>query len=829
MPDAAPAIIAATSLVEGNIDRVDRQVLQLWCMDLSTPDRPVLVDISVNDRLFGRFVANEYRPDLEAAGKGSGLHGLTVDFAGSRLITSDGPLLITACAADAPGMPFSTIELRPIVSDNFELSPAIVSQLHKHLPRLVDEFCARGRVSWGVPDSPFFEDRVAAPIVLPAAGVGKISVSKYGDFTRYRMRADELFDVNRSILETDNYFKWYLTNYSRQRAEQRAPLSSAEIAYLNELIVFGGQLYHLSRITWVFLLDDLALTGRLNLNDPDSYIQIIYWWAIQRSRELWVEDCLVPSSYVHALCEIANRWRTLKYPLSRFMELHFNRRVEWHFLNLEHEQDRCIYYTMLMLDAARQPSLLQYLPRNWVNIMLRIDKDGKSPLEILVKQVVAAAPGLRQVAEYGTAMKSLGFDLARGQSTSMTAEGHRVFNVGLRPEHASLNPVSVQVIGPLHKASGLGQATRLSYDALLRHFPDCSAYDFDLDNPAPVGFNAKRQSSPLRRAKVNLIHLNAESIPLVFAYLPDIFSGSYNIGYFFWELNTPAACHHLALELLDEVWVSSSYGVEQYTPFSTIPVTKISMSYEDVAMPARDEARAYLRSRLGYKDDCFVFFAAFDSFSFIQRKNPHAVVAAFRAAFPNDPNVRLVLKTHNRDFVYDPVQRRIWQLLDEAVQNDPRIAIINETLPYEQLLLLKAGCDCYVSLHRSEGWGFGMIEAMHLGVAVLATGYSGNMEFCSPDTAWIVEYSLRPVAATDYIFVIPGQMWAEPDHADAVRQMQAIVADPGAREQRTARAKAFVDQSFSPEVVARRYADRLGEVAALSGRQRPHKAASETR
>ena len=626
-------------------------------------------------------------------------------------------------------------------------------------------------------------------------------------------------------METDNFIKWYLEFYLRLRADQRAPLSAGEITYLNELIIYGGQQYHLSRVTWTFLIDDKVLLGRLNLNSPDSYLEVIYWWSIQRSREMWCEDCLVTPSYIQALSEVADRWRIVNFPLSRFMEQFFSRRVDWHFLNLEYEQDRSIYYTLLLLEAARQPTFLQYIPNTWIERLLAPRYEGRSMFEHFLRQVLEPGPVIDYALNYRQAIKAIGFDIDRRKSTTVTAEGHRIANVGLRPEITAFDPVSVQIIGPLQKASGLGQATRLSYDALIRHFPDCSAYDFDLDNPAPVGFNAKRPSSPLRRAKINLIHLNAESIPLVYAFLPDVFTESYNIGYFFWELDSPAPCHFLALELLDEIWVSSQYGVEQYTPYAAIPVTKISMSYEDVVVPSREAARAYVRSLLGYADDCFVFFAAFDSFSFIQRKNPQAVVKAFIDAFPAGANVRLVLKTHNRDFINDPVQRKIWQLLDEAAQTDPRIAIINETLPYEQLLLLKTGCDCYVSLHRSEGWGFGMIEAMHLGVAVLATGYSGNMEFCTPDTAWIVSHTLRPIGPGDYIFVKPGQVWAEPDHADAVRQMRAVVGDADERRQRTARAKAFVDARFSPTVVARRYAERLGQIAASPGLLRTRRAA----
>ncbi len=810
--------------LEGNIDRIEANVLKLWCRDAARPDHPVLVDISINDQLFGRFVAGEYRPDLETAGKGTGHHGLTVDFNGSRMIPREGAVMVTACASETPGQPFAFVELRPDVVDNLQLSATAVSHLQRHIPRLVEELYDRGRMGWGPPQKATFDDRVAAPIVQMMAnaspGQRKVPVSKYGNFVRQRFRVEEQFNVGQASVESDNFLKWYLEFYLRLRADQRAPLSSAEIAYLNELVIYGGQQYHLSRVTWTFLLDDRALLSRLNLKSPDSYLEVVYWWSIQRSRVLWAEDCLVAPTYIQALGEVADRWRVLNFPLSRFMELHFSRRVDWHFLHLDYEQDRSVLYALLLLDAASQPTLLQYLPHGWVGKLLQPRHHGKSMLEHFVRQVAEPSPAVDYALDYKRAMKALGFDVDRRRATTLTAEGHRVTNAGLRPEMASVEPVSVQVIGPLQKASGLGQATRMSYDALVRHFPDCSAHDFDMDNPAPVGFNVKRPSAPLRAAKVNLIHLNAESIPLAFAFLPDVFTNAYNIGYFFWELDSPAPCHSLALDLLDEVWVSSQYGVDQYTPFTSIPITKISMSYEDVPVPSRSAARAYLRSMLGYADDCFVFFAAFDSFSFIQRKNPQAVVRAFLDAFPTGDNVRLVLKTHNRDFINDPVQRKIWQLMDEAVHADPRIAIINETLPYDQLLLLKTGCDCYVSLHRSEGWGFGMIEAMHLGVAVLATGYSGNMEFCTPETAWIVGYTLRPVGPGDYIFVKPGQAWAEPDHADAIRQMRAVVSNLLERVQRTAYAKAFVDRHFSPSIVARRYADRLGQIAAAGSRPR---------
>ena len=811
--DGAPV---AAEIVEGNIDQIIADNLQLWCWYPLDPNRRVTVDLLVGNHLFGRYVADEYRSDLVAAGKGDGHYGLTINLTGLHRTSPAETVTFSAFAADTPDRPFSTFQVQPTFDGDIDLAAGLVDHVRHHVLRLANAVYGQSRVGWGPAKVRTLNGTAAAPLVdasaIQGTGPRRLAISKYASFTRQRMREEEHFNLAQASIETDNYLKWYIELYSMRRSAQRAPLSAAEIAYLNELIIVGGQHHHLSRITWMFLLDEPGMLSQLNLKSADSFIGVAYWWANEKSRSLWVEDCLVHNTYIQALGAVGERWRVTNYPLSRFMELYFHRRVDWHFLNLEHEQDRAIFNALLLLAALQQPSILQYIPRTWINKFV-FPREGKPTLLArLIEQVLDDSPARRYIANYDRAVAECGFDLIRGRSLSVTTEGHRLANFGLVDAAASLNPVSIQVIGPLHKASGLGQATRLSFDALMRRFPDCSGYDFDMDNPAPVGFNPERPVSPLRRAKVNLIHLNAESIPLAFAYLPDVFTEAYNIGYFFWELNTPATCHSLALDLLDEVWVSSEYGLDQYVPVSSIPVTKVGMSFEDVAVPLRRDAREFTLARLGFTPNCFIFLAAFDSFSFIQRKNPQSVVRAFLDAFPEEPRARLVLKTHNRHFVHDPVQQKIWQFLDEVVSADPRIVILNETLPYEQLIRLKVGCDCYVSLHRSEGWGFGMLEAMHLGIPVLATNYSGNTDFCSADTAWTVDYAMTPIGGGDYIFVKPGQVWAEPDHADAVRQMRSVFGDGVERENRIACAKRFVDLRYSPEAVAQRYADRLHQI-----------------
>ena len=186
----------------------------------------------------------------------------------------------------------------------------------------------------------------------------------------------------------------------------------------------------------------------------------------------------------------------------------------------------------------------------------------------------------------------------------------------------------------------------------------------------------------------------------------------------------------------------------------------------------------------------------------------------FQQAFPDLPQARMLVKTQNRTFVQDPVQLRIWRQVDSIAARDDRIRVIDETLSYVELLNLKVASDCYLSLHRSEGWGFGMIEAMNLRVPVVCTGYSGNLEFCSEKTSWLVGYTEELLGEDDYIFVRKGQKWAEPDVRDAARHLRSVHADVAARERKVAAAFDNIRRNFSTEAIARRYAKRLEEILA---------------
>jgi glycosyltransferase involved in cell wall biosynthesis len=653
----------------------------------------------------------------------------------------------------------------------------------------------------------------------------------YLDYVRYRYRMDEPYAVEPGLESAERYLYWYLTAY-RSQERRRVPLSRALIDHLNAPVVMAGQQFTISRIMWWRMAGRPDLMARVNLNDRDSYIATLFWWAHQDCPHMYFEDCLVPDRFADLLRGVHPSRRLDAWPLSYFTERYYLDSPRLQFLDMGAPAGRKMLVLAMLVAAAARPYLLRHIPRDLIARLLEEgpegdpggDPGGGSELARFVQALrdepmgeaeeaggASSPPPLMPTrARYAAMLRAQGFDLDSYSFLTRDPDGHRYEAAAMAVPGAESPMVDVQLIGPLAKASGLGQATRLSATILRETGLSMRGVDFDLDNPAPEGFSSDSLIEPYGRAKINIIHLNAESTPLAFAYQPDVFSGAYNIGYFFWELDRPAYCHYLGLDLLDEIWVSTDYGVQIYQGAAgEKPVVNVGMCYEETTGITRRDARDFVNRRFRLEDHHYVCLVAFDSFSFVQRKNPVAVLQAFQTAFRDVPNARLVVKTQNRDSVFDPVQVQLWDRVEAITAGDPRIMVMNETLGYRDLLRLKAGADCYVSLHKSEGWGFGMIEAMNLGVPVVCTGYSGNMDFCTPETAWLVGYdevSLRP---GDYIFVRKGSMWAEPRVEDAARALRACHDDPAARAARAEAARAFIRANFSPAAIAQRYGSRL--------------------
>jgi glycosyltransferase involved in cell wall biosynthesis len=188
------------------------------------------------------------------------------------------------------------------------------------------------------------------------------------------------------------------------------------------------------------------------------------------------------------------------------------------------------------------------------------------------------------------------------------------------------------------------------------------------------------------------------------------------------------------------------------------------------------------RQRFQLPSDLTVFVTSFEPLSDPERKNPLAAIKAFQCSFPNDRDAMLVIRVNN------PIVERsphpiVTRLRDEC-SRDSRIRLIEEFLTYQEVLTLYASCDVFISLHRSEGLGFGLMEAMAMGKPVIATAWSGNMTYMNSVNSCLVGFQLVPVKTSNREYTRglgPDARWADPNIEDAAAWMKRLVAEPALR------------------------------------------------
>ncbi len=309
--------------------------------------------------------------------------------------------------------------------------------------------------------------------------------------------------------------------------------------------------------------------------------------------------------------------------------------------------------------------------------------------------------------------KSVSRRLLRGAS-------RRIFPMsrsGLNVEAAS----GVNLVGYVRGVLGMGEHVRMSALSMGAAHVPCGIVDFTL------GLGRRRQPlegkiAQLRQPKYrcSLFHVNADQMMRAYWHFGrEFFANRYNIGYWAWELANWPAEWIATIATVDEIWAPSRFVRDALSAVTRKSVQCMPVCVELPTIKKVD------RSEFGVAADEYVFLFTFDCHSYFERKNPLALIRAFRAAFPGNERARLIIKGMNAETCANE-----WGNLKTHAACDSRICIIETTWPRARVLSLVQSCDAYVSLHRSEGFGRGPAEAMLLGKPVIVTDYSGTKDFC---------------------------------------------------------------------------------------------------
>jgi GT2 family glycosyltransferase len=359
----------------------------------------------------------------------------------------------------------------------------------------------------------------------------------------------------------------------------------------------------------------------------------------------------------------------------------------------------------------------------------------------------------------------------------------------------------VNLIGYIRAEMGVGEGARSSARALSAAAIHFDIINFETGNPARMqDFSWIHKEVKTPSYDINLVHINADHFSKAVHELPPhVFEGRYTIGHWSWEMPEIPPEWMPAFEYVDEVWVPSDFVKHAVEQFTDIPVVIIPFSVDIRA------DNSFSKAYFGIPENTFCFLFMYDIRSILERKNPQGTLDAFKNAFePDDTGVCLVLKVMHAtaaEITSLKTAIGIWQ----------NVIILEGVHQRHEITALLTFIDCYVSLHRSEGFGLTPAEAMCLGKSTIITHWSGSTDYMNAHNCISIDYQLVELQK-DYGPYRKGQYWAEPNLEMAAEAMVMLRENPEIAQKIGAEGQKTIKTQFSPEAIGARIAERLHSI-----------------
>lgn len=370
---------------------------------------------------------------------------------------------------------------------------------------------------------------------------------------------------------------------------------------------------------------------------------------------------------------------------------------------------------------------------------------------------------------------------------------------------------AVNLFGYMRGQFGLAESARLYARALLACDAAVSIVDIDID--LPHGWEDRSLDTHIGNEAphgISIIFVNPDYLDAAFEKIGrKRIEGHYIIGCWFWELEEVPREWIPYLDEVDEVMVASEFVERAFRKVTSKPILRVPLP---LVAPADI---GLVRSDFDLPDEAFVFLCTFDFHSWLERKNPLAAMKAFMKAFPPErDDVVLLVKASNGH----RYPEKLRDLLNAAAA-DHRIMVRDQVIDAGHMRALQRCCDAYVSLHRAEGFGLGLAECMAVGKPVIATAWSGNMEFMNTENSRLVDYTLVPVLEGQYPHAV-GAVWAEANTDTAAVHMRELATFRPDATELGERGRRAVLAALAPERAGEAIVRRCVEIEGLRDRSR---------